>query len=80
MWQDTIFSIGNLIFIIALFPSIFSKNKPALLTCLLTGITLIAFAITFYTLELWFTVITVSCASTLWLILAAQVIRRKKKS
>ncbi len=78
MWQDAIFTIGNIVLIAALFPSLLSKNKPALATCLLTGTTLITFALAFYTLGLWFSAITITGSSILWFIFAAQVISRNK--
>ena len=71
-WQDYILTIGTILFIIALIPSIFSKDKPALATSLLTGSVLAIFAFVYATLSLWLTTITVSITSITWLILAYQ--------
>ena len=78
MWQDYVFTIGQFIFIAALFPSVFSQNKPAKSTSLLTGLTLLVFAATYTSLHLWFAGATTTLAAAVWLILAAQVLLTRK--
>lgn len=78
-WQDIVLTGGNIFFIIALFPSILSKNKPALATSLLTGGTLLVFTFTFFTLSLWFTTVATLTSCLMWFTLAFQVARSKKK-
>ena len=79
MWQDYVLAIGNVIFIVSLFPSLLSKNKPAILTSLLTGATLTVFVFTFITLKLWFSAGAMGGSAILWYILAFQVVRGQKK-
>ena len=71
-WQDYILTIGTILFIVALIPSVFSKDKPAFTTSLLTGSVLAVFAFVYLSLSLWLTTITVSITSLTWLILAYQ--------
>ena len=75
MWQDVIFSIGSVIFAIALLPSVFSNDKPALATSVMTGTVLVIFTITYATLGLWSTAIINGMVSTIWWVLAWQVFR-----
>jgi hypothetical protein len=52
-WQDIVISAGALILALALWPSILSKDKPALWTSLVTGAVLFVFALTYGSLSLW---------------------------
>ncbi len=77
VWQDFVFAIGTWIFIIALIPTIRSREKPPLSTSLPTGLVLLVYVFTFATLELWFSMISSSVLAVLWLYLAWQ--KRRKK-
>lgn len=55
IWQDWVFGIGTIIFAIALLPSVFGKEKPAISTSVPTGAILMFFAFTQASLSLWFT-------------------------
>ena len=79
MWQDYIFTGGSVIFIIALLPSVLSKNKPALATSLTTGTTLFVFGILYATLHLWLTAVLTWAISSLWYTMAVQVFLKGKK-
>ena len=72
VWQDWILTTGSILFIIALAPSVFSKDKPALTTSLLTGTVLAVFAFVYATLSLWLAALTVAITSLTWFILAYQ--------
>jgi hypothetical protein len=72
VWQDWILTIGQILFIFALAPSVFSKDKPALTTSLLTGTVLAVFAIVFATLYLWLAATSTLVSSLTWLLLAYQ--------
>jgi len=72
VWQDWILTVGQILFIFALAPSVLSKDKPALTTSLLTGTVLAIYAIVYVTLSLWLTTITVAITSLTWFILAYQ--------
>jgi hypothetical protein len=76
-WQDIVLTIGQICFILALLPSVFGKDKPALATSLMTAGVLVAFCIVNVSLELYFAAITVAFTSLTWFVLAFQVILRR---
>jgi len=78
-WQDWIFTLGQAIFVIALIPTIKGKSKPALSTSLVTGAILIAFALSYLTLKLWFSAIASIVISGAWFLLAFQKSQQTKK-
>ncbi len=65
-WQDLVLMIGNILFLIALLPSIFSTEKPSKWTSLLTAVTLSVFSVTYFTLGLTFATVTVSATAIAW--------------
>lgn len=71
-WQDIVLSIGSVVFLAALIPSVAGKDKPAFVTSLLTGCVLVVFTITYASLSLKYTTLTTGLSALLWLILAAQ--------
>jgi len=71
-WQDVVFSIGQWIFIIALLPSVFGKDKPAFSSSVITGSVLGVFALTFATLSLWVSAFSTTLVSITWFVLAVQ--------
>jgi hypothetical protein len=77
-WQDIVLSVGQYIFVIALLPSIFSEDKPAFSSSLLTGSVLAVFSFIYFTLGLWSSCIAAGAVSFTWLILAWQKWRRGK--
>ena len=76
-WQDVVISLGGYIFLIALIPSILSKDKPARSTSILSGGVLLVFAFTYATLDLWSSMISTSLLSVGWLFLGWQKHRQK---
>lgn len=79
-WQDLAITIGSIIFIIALIPSVMSKDKPALSTSIMTGSVLTVFAFVYLTLSLWFSAIVTAGTAALWLLLAVQKFHGLKKN
>jgi hypothetical protein len=79
LWQDIVITLGGWIFIIALLPSIFSNDKPAVATSLLNTIVLIAFVVTYISLGLVVSGITMSITAFLWFILMIQKYISNKK-
>lgn len=79
-WQDVLLSIGQLVFAVALLPSVFSKDKPAISTSLTTGAVLMTFAFTYSTLKLWSAAAFAAIVGILWLVLAFQKYFKKQKS
>lgn len=71
-WQDYVLASGSLIFSLALIPSLRSKNKPAISTSLVTFGVLVVFGITYITLSLWFSAVSVTINALAWLTLAIQ--------
>jgi hypothetical protein len=75
-WQDLVFTVGSLVFTVALWPSIRSKHKPALHTSVLTAFVLFLFAITYLSLSLYFSAATTLLTASAWAILAVQKFRQ----
>ena len=76
-WQDIVLGVGQIIFFLALIPSIRSKDKPALSSSIITATVLLAYALVFATLSLWFTVLTDIITTIFWYILAYQKFTQK---
>ena len=76
-WQDIVLSVSNLVFGIALIPSIRGKNKPALSTSLITTIFLSSSLVAYISLALWYTAFTTSINALCWGTLAVQKARQK---
>ncbi len=71
-WQEVVLTIGQVIFIVALFPSILSKDKPALQTSMLTAAVAFSIAVVYVTLSVPFAAISAALNGMLWLVLAIQ--------
>jgi hypothetical protein len=71
-WQDMVFTVGSLVFIIALLPSVFSKNKPDIRTSTGTAVILTVFAATYYSLGLYFSAVVTALTAIVWAFLAWQ--------
>jgi len=76
-WQDIVLSVGSWIFIFALFPSIFGKDKPPVSTSVLTGGVLLIYTVVYFTLHLWLSVASTGILAIAWLALGAQKFLRK---
>lgn len=72
MWQDWIITIGQALFIVALVPAVLAKEKPPLLTSLLSAAVLFVFGIVYITLSFWFAALSTTGTGVLWAILAFQ--------
>ncbi|MGI8419623.1 MAG: hypothetical protein ACR2LN_03175 [Candidatus Levyibacteriota bacterium] len=77
-WQDIVLTIGQVIFIIALFPSILSKDKPAFQTSILTSAVSFSISVVYITLNIKFAAISAGINGILWLILAIQKYKQKR--
>lgn len=75
MWQDVVLTIGSLIFMVALVPSVRSADKPAPLTSFSTAAVLYVFAGVDVTLGLLFTALTTTGTAALWTTLLVQRVR-----
>ena len=77
-WQDWIFTIGQLIFVIALIPTIKGKDKPAFITSFITSIFIFLFGLTYLSLNLWGSAIFAFLNATAWAVLAFQKYNHRK--
>lgn len=68
-WQDVAFAAGNLFFCFTLIPMFRHPVRPPLLTCIPTGIALVAGGCVFATLHLWLTALTQTIAGLQWIAL-----------
>ena len=71
-WQDWVFSVGQIIFLIALIPTLKGKDKPAILTSIITSLILSIFVFTYFSLKLWFTTASSIAMTAAWATLAIQ--------
>jgi hypothetical protein len=71
-WQDAVLSVGEIIFAIALLPSILSKDKPALATSILNAAVLFIMGFVDLTISLYGTAGGLFLVGILWTILAVQ--------
>lgn len=70
---DIIFTVGGVIFAVALLPSVFGENKPAWKTSLITAVVLTVYAITFATIGFVFSATMNTITAIMWFVLFAQV-------
>ena len=78
-WQDGVIAFGQVIFFASLLFTVFSKEKPSLWTSIPTGIVLIIYAYTFFTLKLWYGGGMSALVAVTWLVIGCQKIRRDKR-
>lgn len=71
-WQDLVLGAGQIIFVVALLPSISSKDKPAFYTSVINAILLYMFAVIYLTLSLYLAALTITLTAAGWSILAYQ--------
>lgn len=71
-WQETVLALGQVIFILALLPSVFSKDKPEIWTSIITGLVALSISITYATMSLQVAAISAFFNFTFWSILAIQ--------
>ena len=78
-WQDWFLTVAQTILIFALIPTVLSKQKPAVPTCLITTIVVFGVAVVYTSLSLWMSAITALLNAVMWLILSVQSINLRKK-
>lgn len=71
-WQEIILTAGQIVFILALLPSIFGKDKPEIWTSIITGTVAFSISITYLTLSLPTAAISAFLNFVAWGILAIQ--------
>ncbi len=68
-WQDLTLSAGNIFFCVTLIPMLRHPERPPLLTCIPTGLALLAGGFVFASLHLWLTALTQTITGLQWLAL-----------
>jgi hypothetical protein len=71
-WQDFVFTLGSLFFIVGLIPAIRSADKPPVKTSIITGFWLAVFAVVYTTLDLYLSASITAVTSACWWTLAIQ--------
>lgn len=66
IWQDFAFTAGSLIFVVALLPAVFGKDKPPMSTSSITGSVLGVFAVTYLTLDLYLSAGITAITAAMW--------------
>jgi hypothetical protein len=79
MWQDTVIAICQLAFFPSMLPTLLGKDKPALATSVLNACIVTVITFCFFTLQLWFSVVTGSLTACIWAVLAFQKWKLTKK-
>lgn len=72
-WQDKVFSVGEIVFLTGLIPSLLSEHKPAALTSFATAVMLYAFMTVHASYKLWVAFTLTFITATIWLVLGFQV-------
>lgn len=81
MWQDWVISGVQLVLILSLLPTVFHPtHKPEFSSAALTTVCLFTFALTYATLQFWFSTVLSSVLGLLWLTLAVQRYRLNKET
>ncbi len=76
-WQDLVLTVGQVIFVIALIPTVVGKDKPALQTSVLTSAVSFSFMAVYVSLSVPFASITAALNGSMWLVLAVQKWRER---
>ena len=78
-WQQTVLALGQVVFIIALLPSVFSSDKPEIWTSIITGTVALSIAITYTTMSLDVAAVSAFFNFVFWSVLAFQKFRQMKR-
>jgi len=76
-WQDLVLTVGQVIFVIALVPTVVGKDKPALQTSVLTSAVSFSFMAVYVSLSVPFASMTAALNGSMWLVLAVQKWRER---
>lgn len=79
-WQEIVLTVGQIVFILALLPSILSKDKPEIWTCIMTGLVALSISVTYVTLNIPFAAVSAFLNFVAWSILAIQKIRQMRRA
>lgn len=71
-WQDWVFAVGEVVFLVGLVPTVLADEKPSIWTSFPTALMLYAFMVVQYSYRNWVTFTLGAVTATLWLILGFQ--------
>lgn len=78
VWQDIGIMIVQWAALVALLPTLWSKDKPPILTSIFTGTLLVALGFIFSTLHFWSSMISSLAVGIIWLVIGFQKYRIDK--
>jgi len=78
-WQETVLTVGQIVFILALLPSVFSDDKPEIWTSIITGSVALSISVTYVTMHLPAAAASAFFNFIFWFILAIQKLGQKQK-
>lgn len=70
-WQDLIFAVGEIVFLVSLIPLLFRDSNVPLATGLATGFMLYTFMLAHVSYRNWITVSLTLVTATLWVLIGA---------
>lgn len=73
-WQDQVLSVGQVVFMIGLLPSLTSAHKPDAATSFITAFMLACFLIVYGSFKLWVTFGATAILVLLWFVLGVQAV------
>lgn len=73
-WQDLVFFIGEIVFLVGLLPSVIADNPPSPWTSFPTAFMLFCFMVVHASFKLWFTFSLTWITAALWVILGIQAV------
>ena len=77
-WQEALLTLGQIVFIVALLPSVFSNDKPEIWTSIITGTVALSIAVTYVTMRMPVAAVSAFFNFVFWSILALQKSRQIK--
>lgn len=78
-WQEVVLAVGQILFLVALIPSILTDDKPEIWTSLMTGAVALSISITYLTLHIKLASVMAFLNFVAWGILAVQKFRQPKR-
>lgn len=73
-WRDYVLFAGQIIFLVALVPTVIGNSKPEFSTCIITATGMTVFTYVYATVRWWWTTAIASLVTVLWWILVLQTI------
>jgi hypothetical protein len=73
-WQDWVFAVGEVVFLVGLIPTVIAADKPSVWTSFPTAIMLFAFMVVQYSYKNWITFTLTFITASLWVTLGIQAL------